>query len=159
MITTAVDIDLNNFTVVDGVGTVWAHKAPWSERNEVFERIASHGPVLIEIAGPVLHHKEGYDYRRWMIFNVAAAVQLAHMVGVDRARFSSSTTWTKKYKEEYRHALAGIMPLKYKLSKKGKRIPVYAHPHDVRECQCMLFFHSHDPKAWVTLDEYLTSLT
>ena len=158
MTTTAIDIDLNNFTVVDRAGAIWAHKAPWSERSYVLPRISQYGLVLIEIAGPVMHHAESHSHRRWMIFNVAAAVQLAHMVGLDRARFSTSTTWTKGYKEEDRHALAGIMPLKYTLTKKGKRTPIYADAHDIRECKCMLYFHAHAPNAWVTLDEFLTAL-
>lgn len=154
---TAVDIDLNRFTTANSQGGIHAHSAPWTEVRNVFPRAAPDGVVLIEVAGPVMHHKESHSHRRWMIFNVAAAVELAHIVGLDRARFSTSTVWTRGYSEEQRHALAGIFPYKRKVTR-GKSIPVYADPHDVRECQCMLYMFSVNPKAWVTLPDLLASM-
>ncbi len=158
---TAVDIDLNRFTTANNNGETLAHSTPWAEVRNAFPRVAPDGLVLIEVAGPVMHHNESHSHRRWMIFNVAAAVELAHIVGLDRARFSTSTVWTKGYSEEQRHALAGIFPRNRKTVKRKTgviTVPVYADPHDVRECQCMLYMFSVNPKAWVTLPDLLASM-
>lgn len=147
----AVDIDLRKMTAVSSLRGVLANKVDPA-------KLLVLGPdhvdatILVEIAGPVMHHDESHSYRRWMIYNVAMAAGIA-------ARFknvlvSTSTWWTNGYNEEYRQAVAGILP-KGK-NKKGDLI--YDECHDVRECRAMLYFHLAKPKNWVPLTKFLEGL-
>jgi hypothetical protein len=162
MSTLAIDIDLGRVTAVhSGLGVICHGVDPstvcWPNADL----------VLIEVAGPILHHEESHSYRRWMLYNVAVAVGLAHRYDsiMTPVRFATSTAWTKGYSEVQRDAIAGILPLRYKnvTKKKGSnatvtRVPIWEEPHDVRECRCMLYLHQRDPKPWQPLAQYLKEL-
>lgn len=142
----AVDIDLRKMTAVSSLGHVLANKVNPALK-PVLTDAHKDATILVEIAGPVMHHEESHSYRRWMIYNSIIAAGIA-------ARFpnvlvSPSTLWTNGYNEEYRQAVAGILP-----NEKGK----YDECHDVRECRAMIYFFKSKPRAWVPLTTYLAGL-
>jgi len=151
----AIDIDLGRCTMVDSWAGVVCHGVhPFV--------LAAHprlspATVLIEVAGPIMHHADSHSHRRWLLYNIATAVTLAQRFSFANVLVCSSTTWTKGYTEPARHAIAGINPLKHKLVK-GERVAIYAEPHDVRECRAMIDFYHKAPKSWVPLPVYLESL-
>lgn len=147
----AVDIDLRKMTAVSSLGHVIANKVNPALK-PVLTDAHKEATILVEIAGPVMHHEESHSYRRWMIYNSLIAAGIA-------ARFptvlvSPSTLWTNGYNEEYRQAVAGILPI----GKDGKGNPKYEECHDVRECRAMIFFYKSKPKNWVPLTTYLAGL-
>jgi hypothetical protein len=159
----AIDIDLGRLTAVHSESGVAFHGKPWEDGTPL--------PVadlyLIEIAGPIMHHEESHSHRRWMLFNAVLAGLL--VASLEEAGFKvlvgTSTAWTQGYSEIERDAIAGIRPTKYKTvtrKKGGKSVvtrePIWAEPHDVRECRAMIFFHSVNPKVWKPLDQYLKEL-
>jgi len=162
----AIDIDLGRLTAVHSESGVAFHGKPWEDGAPL--------PVadlyLIEIAGPIMHHEESHSHRRWMLFNaVIASLLVAALEGAGfKVLVGTSTAWTQGYSEIDRDAIAGIHPTKYKtVTRKDKknpgkvkvtREPIWAEPHDCRECRCMLFFHSVNPKVWKPLDHYLKEL-
>jgi hypothetical protein len=159
----AIDIDLGNVTVVSNRKGVIAHQAgPFSGINFP----DGTDTVLIELAGPVMHHQESHSHRRWMIYNALVGARIAaELADHLPVLVSASTQWTRGYSEEKRHAISGMLPLKYTThtaTKKGVKTqvksPVYAEPHDIRECRCMIDFYTKYPAAWVTMDEYLAAL-
>lgn len=157
----AIDIDLGRVTAVHSEDGVICHGVDPEGIDLVgCSHRTTLSRVLIEIAGPVMHHEESHSFRRWLIYNAAVASALCH----DFLRRSGckvlvcpSTVWTKGYTEPERHAIAGILPLKHK-TVKGKKVPIYAEPHDVRECRAMIDMFRKDPSVWVPLDQYLQSL-
>jgi hypothetical protein len=160
----AVDIDLGDITVVSSQKGVIAHQAdPFGRMGELPAGVDT---VLIELAGPVMHHQESHSHRRWMIYNaLVGALLFEHFTRGEEILVSASTQWTRGYSEEKRHAISGMLPLKYTtrmVTKKGVKTqvksPVYAEPHDVRECRCMIDFHTKYPAAWVTMADYLAAL-
>lgn len=151
----AIDIDLGRVTAVSSAAGVLCHGQPWQEGNPLpFAHL-----YLIEVAGPILHHEESHSYRRWMIFNSMLAALLASQLETEgyTVLVAASTAWTEGYPEPERHAIAGILPVKYK-TVKGKKVPIYKEAHDIRECRTMLDFYRKCPKHWVPLDQYLQSL-
>ena len=166
----AIDIDLGNVTVVSNQKGVICHQetpGSWENLLVPSSRLPEPDILLVELAGPVMHHQESHSHRRWMIYNalVGARIARAFKSGGCRILVSASTQWTAGYTEEKRHAIAGMLPLKYtkrKVKKKGVmteiKVPVYAEPHDIRECRCMIDFYLKRPKEWVTMDEYLQAL-
>lgn len=162
MSTLAIDIDLGRVTAVHSELGVVCHGV---DPSTVCWPIAD--LVLIEVAGPILHHEDSHSYRRWMLYNVAVAVGLTHRfeIGGTSVRLATSTAWTKGFGEIERDAIAGIRPLRYKnvtTKKAGNakvtRVPIWDEPHDVRECRCMLYFRQRDPKPWTPLSQYLKEL-
>ena len=148
----AVDIDLRKMTAVSSIHGVIANKADPS-RIIILDPFAhKDATILVEIAGPVMHHDESHSYRRWMIYNVAVAAGIA--ANFPNTLVSTSTQWTNGYNEAYRQALAGILP--DRKDKNGK--PKYDECHDVRECRAMLYFYRAMPKKWVLLTKYLAEL-
>lgn len=164
MSTLAIDIDLGRVTAVDSVRGVLAHGVAPEKWDVDIEGITQ---VLVEIAGPILHHEESHSYRRWMLFNAVLAT--TYVVAFEDIHVpvlvATSTAWTKGYSEVQRDAIAGILPLRYKnvtTKKAGNakvtRVPIWDEPHDVRECRCMLYFRQRDPKPWTPLSQYLKEL-
>lgn len=160
----AVDIDLGRITAVHSEKGVICHgQDPLANPARI---VVDAETVLIEIAGPILHHEESHSYRRWMLYNVAVATVYATAFGpYAKVLVATSTAWTKGYSEIERDAIAGITPLKYKTVTRKKanksvvtREPIWAEPHDVRECRCMLYMFARDPKPWKPLDQYLKEL-
>lgn len=147
----AVDIDLRKITaVIDSTVIMDRQDMP-----PIFRGYS--GPILCEIAGPIMHSADGRDAcppgkRRWMLYNMGWIAQLA--ATTPNVLVATSTAWTKGYKEAQRHAIAGMIPLKHK--KDGT--PVYKYAHDIRECFCMLEFYKLDPTPWVPLSTYLQEL-
>jgi hypothetical protein len=165
----AIDIDLGNITAVSSRAGVVSHKENYTPEglvSAIYSRIPGLDTVLIELAGPVMHHRESHSHRRWMIYNALMGARLAYSFDLgEDILVSASTQWTRGYSEEKRHAISGMLPLKYTtrtVTKKGVKTqvksPVYAEPHDVRECRCMIDFYAKYPAAWVTVDEYLAAL-
>ena len=168
MSTLAIDVDLGRFTAVHSTAGVLAHghpwDGPWPTGLGSFATMYQTDVLLLEVAGPIMHHEESHSWRRWAIFN---ALWIGQLIGSlpESSSFSSghnilvatSTAWTKGFGEKERHAIAGMNPLKFK-TVKGKKVPIYAEAHDIRECRAMLYFHERDPKTWKTLDEYLKEL-
>lgn len=155
----ALDIDLGKITSVSTKYGVVCDRANLFDGGSGLEVPEAPDVVLIEVAGPVMHHEESHSHRRWMIFNAVSTglmTAMAMEAGIE-VRMCPSTAWTKGYKEHERHAIAGMKPLKYK-KVKGKDVPIYEHAHDVRECMAMIDFYKKDPKPWMTLDKYLESL-
>lgn len=162
----AIDIDLGRITAVDSHRGVLCHGVdPFSAEGR-FSAVDVE-TVLIEIAGPVMHHEESHSHRRWMLYNAAVASILvsSFVEDIDNVLVATSTDWTKGYSEIERDAVAGIRPLKYKTvtrKKGGKSVitrePIWAENHDTRECRAMLYFHARDPKPWKPLDQYLKDL-
>lgn len=147
----AVDIDLRKMTAVSSIHGVLANKVDPAS-TPVLGAHHYDATILIEIAGPVMHHDESHSYRRWMIYNVAVASGIA--ANFPNVLVSTSTQWTNGYNEAYRQALAGILP--DRKDKNGK--PKYDECHDVRECRAMLYFYRVMPKKWVPLTKYLEIL-
>lgn len=148
----AIDIDLHKMTAVSSLHGVLANKVN-PEVTLILDGIKHReSTILLEIAGPVLHHEESHSYRRWMIYNVGVAAGLA--AHFPRALVATSTSWTNGYNEAYRQAVAGILPIGE--DKNGK--PKYDECHDVRECRAMLYFYRAMPKKWVPLTKYLAEL-
>lgn len=147
----AVDIDLRKMTAVSSSRGVLANKAD-PAKTCILGPDHVGATILIEIAGPVMHHDESHSYRRWMIYNVAMAAGLA--ARFKKVLVSPSTAWTNGYNEACRQAVAGILPK----GKNAKGDPMYDECHDVRECRAMLYFHSVLPKKWVPLTKYLETL-
>ena len=150
----AIDVDLRKITAVDTEGNVLCDRDDLGPLASRF----SFGPVICEIAGPVMHSADGRDAcppgkRRWMLYNMGWIARLA-AVRPTSVLVATSTAWTKGYTESQRHAIAGMIPLKHK--KDGT--PVYKYAHDVRECFAMLHFYTLDPKVWVPFNTYLESL-
>jgi hypothetical protein len=162
----AVDIDLGRWTAVHSVDGVLAHGRDPSTGFAVAQ-FTRPDVVLIEVAGPVMHHEESHSHRRWMIYNAgwAAMLALTWKDLVPKILVAPSTAWTQGFGELERDAIAGIRPVKYKTvtrKKGGKSVvtrePIWAEPHDVRECRCMMYFYSVAPKHWKPLDQYLKEL-
>ncbi len=84
-----------------------------------------------------------YQKRRWMIYNMAIAGELAVYLNT-RATFlvAPSSAWTKGYEEKARHALA----------------KADAKNHDLRECQAMIWSFGVNRKAWVPYRQYLDEI-
>lgn len=161
----AIDIDLGRFTAVHSVDGVMAHSAdPCGVDIVGLSHRTVLNRVLIEVAGPVMHHAESHSHRRWMLYNMATASrfydEFLRRSGC-KVLVAPSTAWTEGYTELERDAIAGIRPLKYKtVTRKGKttRVPIWAEPHDVRECRCMIDMFQKNPKHWKPLDQYLKEL-
>lgn len=153
----AVDVDLRKITAAsDESSNVFFDRTDVAP--EIFARVAGPGPILCEIAGPVMHSADGRDAcppgkRRWMLYNASWIGQLSAF-RPGSVLVATSTAWTKGYKEAQRHAIAGMIPLKHK--KDGT--PVYKYAHDAREVFCMLHFYRLDPTVWVPLHTYLETL-
>ena len=87
-----------------------------------------------------------YQLAKWAIWNVAQATNLDFWMdgrgdsGV--VLVAPSNIWTKGYELKARHAMA-------RATSKQK---------DLRECETMIWFHSHHPANWVKLPDYLESL-
>lgn len=160
MRTLAIDIDLGRITMVDSVAGVLCHGVdPFDDDAPIKRTVAAPRLVLIEVAGPVMHHEESHSWRRWCIYNAIVAAQMVDTFARDdiKCLVSTSTAWTKGYGEKERHAIAGMLPLKHKTGK-GKKVPIYAEAHDIRECRAMLYFYQRDPTPWKPLDQYLKEL-
>lgn len=147
----AVDVDLRRMTAVSSLTGVIANKIDPASR-PILTDAHLDATILVEIAGPVLHHDESHSYRRWMIYNTAIAAGIA--ARYPNVLVSPSTAWTNGYNEEYRQAVAGILPT----GKTSSGALKYAECHDVRECRAMLYFHRASPKKWVSLTTYLAGL-
>ncbi len=162
----AIDIDLGRCTAVDSEHGLVCHLAnPIDMGTGLAHAAARAETVLIEIAGPIMHHEESHSHRRWMLYNVAVASMLSIAWAGKDVLVATSTAWTKGYSEIERDAIAGITPTKYKTvtrKKAGKSVvtrePIWAECHDVRECRCMIYFHARDPKPWMSLTQYLKEL-
>lgn len=149
----AVDVDLRKITAVS------------NRRGVLADRAADYWPVsdfngealfLMEIAGPIMHRAGNqntmHGTHKWMIYNAATIGKWgAH---IENLLVCTSTAWTQGYEEKARHAIAGLHPLKH--TKAGH--PQYKHPHDIRECLCMLYFFKINPNAWKPLPTFLESL-
>jgi hypothetical protein len=147
----AVDIDLRKITAVSSTRGVLANKVN-PEKAPCLPAPDTDATLLVEIAGPVLHHDESHSYRRWMIYNVAVASGIA--ARYNTVLVAPSTAWTNGYNEEYRQAVAGILPK----GKNAKGDLMYDECHDVRECRAMIYFYLASPKKWVPLTKYLEGL-
>jgi len=162
----AIDIDLHSLTAVQDLGAgpgVLADRLPLAGFMQALQNSPGADVVLIETAGPVMHHAESHSFRRWLIYNAMVTGLLYNYfrVGDTRVLVSPSTLWTQGYSEPKRHAVAGMLPLKHKnVTRKGKttQVPIYAQPHDIRECRCMLDFYRKKPTSWVPLLTYVGSL-
>lgn len=157
----AIDIDLGRFTVVVENGPVLAHGVDPLSDDAPLELPENVDTVLIEVAGPIMHHEESHSHRRWMIYNAMMAVSVmgGYRMPWMNFLFASSTAWTNGFPEAERHAIAGMNPLKYRKAVKGRKpVPIYAEAHDIRECRAMLDFFRKCPKHWKPLDQYLKEL-
>ncbi len=163
----AIDIDLGRITAVHSeLGAICHGVEPFFGAPMLGKAASEADTILVEIAGPIMHHEESHSHRRWMIYNAVVAAKIVS--AFDRyapVLVATSTAWTKGYSEIERDAIAGIHPLKYKTvtrTKAGKskvtREPIWAEPHDCREARCMIYFFLRDPKPWVPLDQYLKAL-
>lgn len=156
----AIDIDLGRCTAVHSERGVICHGVDMLAPGTGFNLSAE--TILIEVAGPILHHDESHSYRRWMIYNsMTAALLVAALSPLAKVLVATSTAWTKGYSEVERDAIAGILPTKYKMvTRKNKitREPLWLEAHDIRECRCMLYLFARDPKPWKSLTHYLKEL-
>lgn len=149
----AVDIDLRKITIVSKMFGVLLDRGSLEKASHVLNKCSSSATLLIEIAGPVMHHTESHSYRKWVVYNSIVAGLLALVAHVRSVLVATSTKWTCGYKEEERQAIAGIKPIK-----QGKKRPIYAEPHDIRECRAMIYSYENKPKNWVPLAHYLEEL-
>lgn len=164
----AIDIDLGRITAVHSELGVIAHgENPFTPTffGMKWKAALSAQTILVEVAGPIMHHEESHSHRRWMLYNVAVAATLASSWAGKNVLLATSTAWTKGFSEIDRASIAGIAPKKYKTvtRKKGGRSvvtrePIWAEPHDVRECRTMIYFYARAPEPWKPLDQYLKEL-
>lgn len=148
----AIDCDLRRVHAVDEAGNVLCEAAPdiQAVADAVFMRDAT---ILFEIASAKDYtageNNKAKDYhkRRWMLWNMAQAVHLTYLARAT-VLVSPSSLWTRGYPREVRHAMA-------KVSVRGRSAK---NLKDLREAQCMLWFHEHHPEAWMPLPHYLETL-
>ena len=149
----AIDVDLGRFTAVHSTRGVLAD----NHRKGLFptkftDALYDVDVLLLEVAGPVMHHAESHSHRRWMIYNalwigyLLGGIPEHSTLGHDSCFVCPSTIWTKGYDEKSRQAIAGLPGVAKKAD------------HDVRECLTMIDFYRKDPSVWVPLDQYMLSL-
>lgn len=145
----AIDCDLRRIHAVDDAGTVVCFNADSLDAIKAWALAHKGERILFEIASPVDYLISGdqlvaYQKRRWMLYNIAMAQQLACWLGFTGGRellVAPSSAWTNGFELKTRHAMA-------KCKQKQK---------DRRECECMIFMYRHAPGKWCSLPDYLAS--
>jgi hypothetical protein len=149
----AIDCDLRTCYGVTSGG--WHGAA--TDLDKLFDRMDEDGVpepdvLLFEIASPVSFNRGAAGHgamtnlAKWALWNMAWGAKLNAMLAwVDqdhRLLVAPSNVWTKGYEEKARHKMCGAVRKK----------------KDLRECEAMIWFYKHDPKAWKTLPDYLAGL-
>jgi hypothetical protein len=105
--------------------------------------------VLFEIASPVSGARDAvngnaknYQLMKWIIFNATQAMRLTMLLPDTKILVAPSNKWTTGFQANARHKL----------------VKATGSNHDLRECECMLWFHSQKPEPWVPLSQYLKEL-
>lgn len=99
--------------------------------------------VLYEISSPVMYGEvASHSKLRWALWNMAMAVKLEQLIAPVPMVVAPSHVWTRGHRESVRHKLANCQ----------------AKNHDLRECECMLWFYRHEPQRWIPLASYLEAL-
>lgn len=141
----AVDCDLRRIYCMGQDNTIFANAMPTI--TELVYRLTACSAitgVLFEIASAVDYTDSksiAHNKRRWTIFNVAAAVELAHKIAPVPVLVAPSSEWTKGYSCKVRHTLAKATAVN----------------KDLRECQAMLASLAWGAK-WIPLAQYTQSI-
>jgi hypothetical protein len=96
--------------------------------------------LLYECASPHLYRGAHKKALSWMIFN-SAMMSVVHSIRPDML-VAPSSKWTKGLPEKVRQATAGCT----------------ARNHDLRECECMIYFYQKHPELWTPYLGYLEAL-
>ncbi len=166
----SIDCDMNRFHA-------WSNKTGKVCYNEtdihnfVFPRADKY---LFECASPVMHGDKAADYnkKRWALCNMFFLGIMA--TKLQNLFVAPSSIWTNGMSEDIRAVTAGVKWIKR--DKKGKAIHKTVTKkeketgriktssvvslgakdnHDLRECQCMLYFHNLEPHKWIEVNEYM----
>lgn len=139
----AVDCDLHRLHAWSSHSGRVAYRVP--DIAQLGQLVTDQAPavVLYEISSPVMYREvTSHSKLRWALWNIATAVQLAQLLEPIPMVVAPSHVWTRGHKEDVRHKLAGVT----------------APNHDLRECECMLWFYRHEPARWIPLASYLEAL-
>lgn len=138
----ACDIDLRKVYAVTDAGEVVCKAAPDVAPVLAWIRANPGALVLVEVASALDYTDSkaiAHQKRRWTIWNIAATQRIA---AVCDPLVSPSHVWTRGHRLEVRHLAA-----KCRQTQK-----------DLRECECMLWSHHHNPELWTPWPSFLATV-
>ncbi len=107
----------------------------------VSENIRAGDTLLYECASPIMYrggaHKKALS---WMIYN-SAMMSIVYSV-CPELLVAPSSKWTRSLPEAVRQGVAGCT----------------ARNHDLRECECMIYFYKAHPELWAPYLGYIDTL-